>query len=212
MKRNANFFAFYLIFVVVLVGFMAIIIHNELKVIFVIISGILVILQVVGGTFVNEQYEEKHKGYVFLSVLPVKVEEIVAAKFLLVLITNALFVGFLVFLFSLSESPPGEIALAQSYVLFMGVICLIITGMSYAGIFGIGYTKFAIIVLSFLVSLGLVPMLIMKSYQNRMDILIEQILEFFAGLNWWVILPIALIAYFGLMATAVKIKSYRSYV
>ena len=96
MKRNVNFFALYLIFVVVLVGFMTIIMHNELKVAFVIISGTLVILQVVGGTFINEQYEEKHKGYAFLSVLPVKEGEIVAAKFLLALITNALFVGFLI--------------------------------------------------------------------------------------------------------------------
>jgi len=212
MKRNASFFAFYLIFVATLVGFLAIIMHNELKVAFVIISGILVILQVVGSTFINEQYEEKHKGYVFLSVLPVKEKEIVAAKFLLVLITNALFVGFLVFLFSVSPSPPEEIALAQSYVLFMGVICLAMTGLSYAGIFSIGYTKFAVIVLSFLVALGLVPMLIMKSYQDRMDILVEQLLNFFAGINWVVVIPASLLVYAGLMAAAVKIKSYRSIV
>ncbi|MFC2164673.1 ABC-2 transporter permease [Acidobacteriota bacterium] len=212
MKRNANFFALYLIFVIVLVGIMAIIMHNELKVAFVIISGVLVILQVVGGTFVNEQYEEKHKGYAFLSILPVKEEAIVAAKFLLALITNVLFVGFLVFLFSLSPSPPEEIALAQSYVLFMGAICLAMAGLSYAGIFSIGYTKFAVIVMSFLVALGLLPMLLMKAYKDRMDVLVDQLLEFFAGLNWLAIIPIALIVYFGLMAIAVKIKSNRSFV
>ena len=111
MKRNINFFALYLVVVVILAGFTAIILHNELKVIFVILSGFLTILQVIGGTFVNEQYEEKHKGYAFLSVLPVKEGEIVAAKFLLALTASALYVGFLVLLFSLSPSPLTDIRL-----------------------------------------------------------------------------------------------------
>ena len=170
------------------------------------------ILQVIGGTFINEQYEEKHKGYVFLSILPVKEKEIVAAKYCLALITIALYVGFLVLIFSLSPSPAEEIALAQSYVLFMGIISLALAGLSYMGIFSIGYTKFAVIVMSFLVALGLIPMLIMKSYQGRMDVLVDQILAFFTALNWLVIIPITLLVYFGLMALAVKIKSYRSFV
>ncbi len=152
MKKNINFFALYLVVVVVLDSIIGIILNKELKVFFVIISGFLTILQVIGGTFVNEQYEEKHKGYAFLSVLPVKEGEIVAAKFLLALIASAFYVGFLVFLFSLSPSPPEEIALAQSYVLFMGVISLGMAGLSYTGIFSIGYTKFAIIIMSFPIS------------------------------------------------------------
>ena len=212
IKRNMNSFALYLIFAIAVTGFAAIALNNELKVAFVMISGFLVILQVIGGTFINEQYEEKHKGYAFLSILPVKEREIVAAKFFLALVANVLFVGFLVLVFSLSPSPPEEIALAQSYVLFMGVISLGLAGLSYTGIFGIGYTKFAVIVMTSLVALGLIPMLLMKSYQSRMDVLVDQILEFFAGLNWWIMIPITLIVYCGLMALAVKIKSYRSFV
>jgi len=212
IKRNINSFAIYLTVVFIFTGFIAISLNNELKVGYVIISGFLVILQVVGGTFINEQYEEKHKGYVFLSILPVTEREIVAAKFLLALITNVIFVGFLVLLFSLSPSPPEEIALAQSFVLFMGIVSLALAGLSYTGIFSIGYTKFAVIILSFLVALGLIPMLIMKSYQGRMDVLADQILEFYAGLNWWIIIPVTLIAYFGLMALSVRIKSYRNLV
>lgn len=212
MKKNVNFFALYLSVVVVFTGFMAIAVNNKLKVAYVLITGFLVVLQVVGGTFINEQYEEKHKGYAFLSVLPVKDEEIVVAKFLLVLATNVLFVGLLVFLFALSPSAPQEIALAQSYVLFMGVVSLALAGLSYTGIFSIGYTKFAVIVMSFVVALGLVPMLIMKSYQGRMDILIEQLLAFFVGINWAFVIPASLIIYAGLMTAAIKIKSYRNFV
>ena len=212
MKRNINSFALYLIVVFTMTGFMALGVNNELKLAYVIISGFLVILQIVGGTFINEQYEEKHKGYAFLSILPVKEKEIVAAKFCLALMTNVLFVGFLVLLFALSPSPPEEIALAQSYVLFMGVVSLTLAGLSYTGIFSIGYTKFAVIVMSFFVALGLVPMILMKSYQGRMDVLIDQILEFFAHLNWLVLIPAALAAYFGLMVLAVKVKSYRSFI
>jgi len=212
IKKDFTFFAVYLVVVLAFASIMAIAVNNELKVSFVLISGFLVILQIVGGTFINEQYEEKHKGYAFLSTLPVKEKEIVAAKFCLALITNVLYVGFLVSLFALSPSPSEEIALAQSYILFMGIVSLALAGLSYIGIFGIGYTKFAVIVLSFLVALGLVPMFLMKSYQDRMDVLIDQILEFFTNLNWLIILPAALAFYFGLMLLAVKIKNYRSLV
>jgi hypothetical protein len=210
MKKNVSFFAVYLVVVLAFASIMALAVNNELKVFFVLISGFLVILQIIGGTFINEQYEEKHKGYAFLSTLPVKEKDIVAAKFCLALMTNVLYVGFLVILFALSPSPPEEIALAQSYVLFMGVVSLALAGLSYTGIFGIGYTKFAVIVLSFLVALGLVPMLLMKTYQGRMDVLLDQILAFFEGLNWLLIIPAALLLYFGLMVLAVKVKSYRS--
>jgi hypothetical protein len=210
MKKNVSFFAVYLVVVLAFASIMALAVNNELKEFFVLISGFLVILQIIGGTFINEQYEEKHKGYAFLSTLPVKEKDIVAAKFCLALMTNVLYVGFLVILFALSPSPPEEIALAQSYVLFMGVVSLALAGLSYTGIFGIGYTKFAVIVLSFLVALGLVPMLLMKTYQGRMDVLLDQILAFFEGLNWLLIIPAALLLYFGLMVLAVKVKSYRS--
>ncbi|MCK4931583.1 MAG: hypothetical protein KAT01_05415, partial [Candidatus Aminicenantes bacterium] len=53
-----------------------------------------------------------------------------------------------------------------SFVLFMGVVCLILAGVNYIGIFALGYTKFLVFVGSGWVALGFVPAIIMKTYQG----------------------------------------------
>ena len=175
-----------------------------------IIAGSLVVLLVFASTFTNEQYEEKHKGYAFLDTLPVTAREIVEAKFALVLLAVGLCVGLLVILFSLSASAPETIAIAQSYVLFMGVVCLILAGVNYIGIFALGYTKFLVFVGSGWVALGFVPVIIMKTYQGRMDYLKETVLNFYAGIDWLVVIPSALVVYFVLMLVAAKVRHLKS--
>ena len=76
----------------------------------------------------------------------------------------------------------------------------------YIGIFSIGYTKFAVFVMSFFVLLGFVPILITKFYRDNMDVLIENILGFLRGVNWMIVIPLALLGYFALMLIAIKIK------
>ena len=210
MKKNMSFFAFYLGIIASLIVFLRLITGSELSIVFVIISGILVFFLVFGSTFTNEQYEEKNKGYMFLDTLPVTAREIAEAKFALVLLAVGLCVGFLVILISLSGSAPETTAIARSYVLFMGLVCLILAGLNYIGIFVLGFTKFLVIVGIGWLSLSLVPMIFMKTFQGRMNVLKDSVFNFLAGIDWLVVIPLTLVVYFMLMIVAVKVRHLKS--
>ena len=179
---------------------------NEHALPLVLVSGVLLIMLVFGPVFFNEQYEEKHKGYDFLDTLPIKASEIVSAKFGLVLVTVMATVGYLLLLFSVFKVAPNEWVLVRSHIMMGGVMCLFFAALSYIGIFSLGYTKFAVIVMSFFVVLGFVPILILKFYLENLDVLIDNILIFLRNINWLVVIPLVLIGYFGLMFIAIKIK------
>lgn len=146
----------------------------------------------------------------FLDTLPVTAREIVEAKFALVLLAVGLCVGFLVILISLSGSAPESIAIARSYVLFTGIVCFLLAGVNYIGIFTLGFTKYLLIVGVGWLTLSLVPMIIMKTYEGRMDVLRETVLDFYAGINWFVVIPLALVVYFVLMLAAAKVRHLKS--
>ncbi|MBN1222363.1 MAG: ABC-2 transporter permease [Candidatus Aminicenantes bacterium] len=183
---------------------------SALNPMFVIISGLFVFMAVIGPLFINEQYEEKNKGYAFLDTLPVLNRDIVTAKFLLVLAADITLVAYIAVLLSFASGPAEQIVIARSYVFLNGVICLLICGLSYIGIMGIGYTKFALIAMSFLVFLGIPPLLIMSIHKENMDVFIEKVLNFYTGLNWLILLPVSIALYLGLMTVAVAIKGYRN--
>jgi len=206
VKKNKAYFIGYLGVIFVLMAILRITLGNEHTLPLVLVSGVLLIMLVFGPVFFNEQYEEKHKGYDFLDILPVKASEIVIAKFGLVLVTVLATVGYLLLLFSVSKVVPNDWILIRSYILMGGVACLFFTALSYIGIFSLGYTKFAVIVMSFFVLLGFVPILIMKYYGDNMDVLIDNILNFLRTVNWMTVIPLALIGYLGLMFIAIKIK------
>ena len=210
MKKNINFFVFYFVFVASLIVILRLITGSKLSTSFVIIAGVLVFFLVFASTFTNEQYEEKNKGYTFLDTLPVTAREIVEAKYALVLLAVGFCVGFLVILISLSGSAPETINIARSYVLFMGVVCLIMAGVNYIGIFALGFTKFLVIVGVGWFSLGFVPMIIMKTYQGRMNVLKESVFNFLNGIEWLAVIPLILVVYFMLMLVAAKVRHLKS--
>ena len=210
MKKNMNFFVFYFAIFVGLIVILRYITGSELSPVFVIISGIFVFFLVFGSTFTNEQYEEKNKGYTFLDTLPVTAREIIEAKYALVLLAVGLCVGFLVILISLSGSAPETMAIARSYVLFMGMICLILAGLNYIGIFTLGFTKYLIVVGVGWFTLSLIPTIILRTYQGRMDALKDSVFDFFTGIDWLVVIPLTLVVYFVLMLLAAKVRHLKS--
>ena len=181
MIKNMNFFSFNFVITAGLIVVLRLITGRELSTVFVIISGILVFVIAIGSTFTNEQYEEKNKGYMFLDTLPVSAREIAEAKFALVLLTVGLCVGLLLILISLSSSPRESADVARSYVLFTGIVSLILAGVNYIGIFTLGFTKYLVLVGVGWVTLSLTPMIILRTYEGRMDVLRENILSFFAA-------------------------------
>lgn len=205
-----NFFVFYFVIIASLIVVLRLITGSELSTAFVIISGVLIFALVFGSTFTNEQYEEKNKGYMFLDTLPVTAREIAEAKFALVLLSVGLCVGFLLILISLSVSSLETTAVARSYVLFTGVACLILAGVNYIGIFALGFTKYLVVVGVGWVTLSLTPMIILRTYEGRMHVLQETILNFFNGIDWLVVIPPALVIYFILMLVAAKVRHLKS--
>lgn len=59
-------------------------------------------------------------------------------------------------------------------------------------------------------SVGFVPMIIMKTYQGRMDALKDAVFNFFTGIDWLVVIPLALVVYFVLMLAAAKVRHLKS--
>ena len=53
-------------------------------------------------------------------------------------------------------------------------------------------------------------MIIMKTYQGRMDVLKETVFNFFTGIDWLVVIPLALVVYFVLMLVAAKVRHVKS--
>jgi len=206
VKKNLAFFAGYCGIVFILTAILRVALGNENAVPLVLIAGVMIFMLVYGAVFFNEQYEEKHKAYDFLDTLPVSAGEIVSAKFGLVLVTVAATVGYMLLLFSLSSVAPNDWILLRSFLLMSGAVSLIGAALSYIGIFALTYTKFAVIVMSFVVLLGFVPVLVMKFYGDNMPVLIENILTFLRNVNWAAVIPLTLIGYFGLMLLAIKIK------
>jgi len=206
VKKNMSYFIAYVTVIFILTAILRIALGNEQTVPLVMISGVLIFLMVFGPVFFNEQYEEKHKAYDFLDILPVNASEIVSAKFGIVLVTVAATAGYLLLLFAVSKVAPNDWILVRSYILMSSVVCLLFAALSYIGIFSLGYTKFAMIVMSFFVLLGFVPILIMKFYRDNMDVFIENILSFLRQVNWLAVIPLVLIGYFCLMFIAIKIK------
>jgi hypothetical protein len=59
-------------------------------------------------------------------------------------------------------------------------------------------------------TLSLAPMVILRTYEGRMGVLRETVLNFFAWIDWLVVVPSALVVYFVLMLVAAKVRHLKS--
>jgi len=207
MKKDAKFVIIYLVAVAAAVLLLWILVGDPLATAFILLCTVLIYFLVFGEIFINEQYEEKHHGYVFLSTLPVNMKEIVAAKFLRVFLSAFFLVGLIVLLISLSARPSEVIVLARSFILLNGVIALLLAGLAFIGLFGMGYTLFLRVSLIFLVFLQLIPFILMST--QKVDAVILGVSEFLPTIAWLIVIPAGVAVYFGLMLAAIKVKSLR---
>ena len=210
LKKNLIFPVGYLTFMLLLLTAIQIAIGNELNVPLVLVSGIMPFFLILGVIFMNEQYEEKHNGYAFLDILPLKAHEIVAPKFLLIFCGVVILTSLTIILLYSTTAIPEQLVLARSYILLGMCVSLVFAGILYTSIFAISYIKSIMIVLIFTTAIGFVPLLIMKKDRDQMDALIDGILNWLTHLNWIVILPLTLVLYCGLMLLSIHIKNIRS--
>jgi hypothetical protein len=209
MKKNASFFLTYLIIVFLIISILRVLIGSKFNVIFAVFSGMSFFFLVFGAILMNEQYEEKHRGYAFLDMLPIKDSEIVRAKFILALLINCILTGFLVALFSFSSAGPDQLILVRSYFLANASICLLSAAVMLIGILRLGYTKFLVLLLSVTVALSFVPIIITKFYRDSLDVFISKISGFLTHVNWLIVIPLVLVFYTGMMQIATMAKKAR---
>jgi hypothetical protein len=209
LKNGYRTYLYYFVFTALILTLIRFLLGPELNILFTILCGIALFILSFGALLISEQYEEKYKGYSILAMLPVSDLDIVAAKLLLPFISGAGMTLFLLFLFGTYTLAPQDAVLVRSFFVLMGGASLLIVGLMYMGIFGFGYTKFVMVVLTLITALGMVPMLIMKSNRDRMDILIENLLSWIRDLNWLVFIPLLLLTYLGISGVVWLIQARR---
>ena len=207
IRNNANTFIFMLMTILLIVFILRMTTGRDLSPYFVSFGAILLYIVMLGPISIREQYEEKHKGYAVLAPLPLSTLEIVAAKYILVFCSLALTAGFTIILFLTTQANPSEMSLGISFILFNGAAALLLGGLMYIGIFGLGYTKFMILVLSITVALGLVPFFILRFV--GMDRVMESAIQFLERTNWLIFIPVTILLYIGLMFLAVTLRKKR---
>jgi len=205
LKQNLRFSLIYLATALLTVVALNFLTGSAISTAFVVLSGLLSYMLVFGLIFVNEQYEEKHHGYIFLSTLPIHVREIVFAKFLRILIAEILLVGLAFGLILLSPGNPDQLKVACSWILLSGLLALALGGLVLIGLFSTSYTVFLKISLVFLVFLQMIPMILLSS--GKFQAFVEGTIAFLSSINWTVWIPVGLVVYFGLMLAAIKVKT-----
>ena len=207
VKKNINFFLPLFIIALSVTIFLRFVAGGPLEKGFVIPSGIFIYFLTLGSIFINEQHEEKNKGYAFLASLPIDAREIVTAKFLIIFLSVFLFAGMTILQMYFPAGNPDYLNIARSFMLLNACLCLIIGAFIYIGIFSIGYTKFLIAFTSLLVIIQLIPFTLAAT-KNRevLDSFFSKTRETLPQLNWIIILPLILILYLVLMTAAIQIK------
>jgi len=168
------------------------------------VSGVLVYLMVLGFLFVTEQYEEKHNGYYFLAAMPVRISEIITAKFLSGGATILFYVAAASGLILLTSGGDVSKTTALKFVHFNGCAGLLFCGLMYLGIFSLKYTRFMIAFLTFTALLGLVPPLLTRFVE--MGVVIESFLSFIRRTDWATVVPAIVFFYIAIGFMAVFLK------
>jgi hypothetical protein len=159
---------------------------------------------VLGAMWSHEQMESKSNGYAFLRILPIEPAQIVKAKFALVFIAVAIYVGGCCVAFAFISTSPDYLIPSCAYVIVFGSICLLAGALLYLGIFRFGFSRFGKYILITWVILLIAPIAIRIFILKPRGISDAEIMQFFRGPTWIIVTAICLIAYYLLMKLAIK--------
>ncbi|OAA29941.1 hypothetical protein AT15_01295 [Kosmotoga arenicorallina S304] len=160
---------------------------------------------VVMGIFISisliENYESHHRGYDIMLIMPVKLLDIIMAKFLaLLIIMGTSICSVLPFVLAYGVEPLATHALMISINL-----ALVIGGLFHLGIARLGFEKCLNILLFGAGTAGFVVLLILQIIGRSKD---PGTIENFALLiSKWPVLLISILTYFLLMLLTVKVKA-----
>ncbi len=165
---------------------------------------------VLAAMWSHEQMESKSNGYAFLRILPVDPDLIAKAKFALVFIGVAIYVGGCCAAIALISTSPEYMIPSCSYVILYGDICLLTAGLLYIGIFRFGFSRFGKYVLIAWVFLLISPLLIRLFILKPRGISDTEIMQFLRGPIWIAGTVVSLIGFYFLMKLAGR-KLSKSY-
>jgi ABC-type transport system involved in multi-copper enzyme maturation permease subunit len=154
----------------------------------------------------NEYTEKINRGYAFIKTLPVTDGEVVASKFLLLLVSTALYTAITMICLRFLPATPRELGLARAALLLNAS-----AGLALAGIFFILVYRFGLSTLMTVLSVGLGG--VVAGYiataemlaRGRFDHLLP-VLESIAGIGWPVIAAAGIVAWFVLMRLSLHMK------
>ena len=159
---------------------------------------------VLGAMWSHEQMESKSNGYAFLRILPIEPAQIVKAKFALVLIAVAVYVGGCCTAFILVSTDPEYLIPSCGYVIVHSDVCLLAAAFLYIGIFRYGYSRFGKYILVTWVCLFVLPIPLRILVLKPRGITDSEIMQFLRGPYWIIGTIICLAGYYFLMKLAAK--------
>lgn len=176
----------------------------------IIVNVVMFFVFVYAPMMIIEQNEEKSNAYVFLSTLPVTKKQIVGSKFLLVLliITTVVFLNCLNI--SVVSNDVENNRILQTIFIIAGAITLISIGISYNGIFKLGYTRFLVFLGVFSIFLGLVPPILLSSGEFKAIDTFDKAFVYIKTVNWSYFISFSLLFYLTLMGTAICVFSFET--
>ncbi len=159
---------------------------------------------VLAAMWSHEQMESKANGYNFLRILPIDPAQIVKAKFAIVFISVAIYVGGCCAAFALVSTDPEYLIPSCAYLIVHGDICLVAAALLYLGIFRFGYSRFGKYVLIAWVFLLISPIPFRIFFLKPRGITDSEIMQFMRGPYWILATVISLVGYYFLMKLAIK--------
>lgn len=176
----------------------------------VISSGIYIIFMTTGNMLFSESYEEKNNGFCIMNSLPVKVREIVAAKFLKSLLLT--FLSFVIVLLQNTIYISSENLLSKyivNFSFFSAGASLLIVSVAYLGIYKMGLTKFLRIILPTFFILGVLIqflLILLTAKNHSAAYLFETFKQFLLNTNWILVTLCVIGIFFLIMYATIKVK------
>ncbi len=141
--------------------------HEYVDATSIITAGLLLHMLVFGNLMNVEKYEEKHHAYKLMAPLPVSSVEIVASKFLSILVCVVFGVISIHIIYELFGITGAWRGIRIRYLLLTGSLTLVLNSVSYLGVFRYGFHKVRAGIMGVYILALLAPQLIVFLQQVR---------------------------------------------
>jgi len=153
----------------------------------------------------HEQMEDKTNGNKFLRLLPVKVGQIVGAKFFVIFFTVFLYVIFHLVAFRMISSSPDYFKPSWTMMINAGNISLLIAGLFYLCIYKFGFSIMRIALFILMIVFITLPIVLSALVLPSLGLDKYDCIDLFVSVDWPLMTAISLSAYFGLFLLSAKL-------